>query len=482
MSMINPLLSFKQESMPMSRLRPMKVNPSNFSGNSLSVSPSANANIELKIPALTCFVPSETNYQHNWITPTPSATTCQVVLNKTHPFSAMYVGSVNGIPLQDLSFADFYTHSVAPLELPQDVFLRNVLQDGLYPHLGLKNSNVSTYSKDGLTSGTQTAGQVDYFEPSQVQIGNIGTPMSIYHTYNLAQLFPNTFWCINQPVIFPIDILVRFTLTNFNQVGFQTSIPDNIPNATNTSWTASLTINNIWMNIYLETNLLIRDRLVAQLEHGYKLSIPYVQANKYSVGTIAQSASFQVNITKSYGRYLKKVYVCPYNASQTTLPVLKSNNNLNGTKISSIMTRLDGRQLLDSPLYCWNPQSSLNPNSWVPSSGVDPLMDKQHLWYKLRGCALPNYNSFQNAWAYLELFGVPTIEQGNKYPAIPPFWRVEDGLSLLGSNDRTLQVDITTPMNALSTSDTYTNSMVVYIFCVYVKTINVLSSGIVLEP
>lgn len=480
----NPFLNSACDYYPCSRKRPVKLPISNLQSSSITASASSSQIVEFRIPQESVVHLGDTILQMTYtVAASSTASDIPVCIDKGMPeISNFTIATPSNYIINDVSFIQQYACSVAPTEMPQAQFMRNDPSMGLYPCLCDAKFNILPYSKDGLTTGVLNAGSQPFNDMSMLKYGTPGSTLPIQRCYRLKDLVPNTLLDYLPPIALGVDLIIRLTFAPFNSFIFYTRQVDSISLSgnTNTALTASISVTNLFMTIFTEQNLLIRDKVLSDLDKGYTIPVPNTVASRYVVAATQTSGTFLNTVSKSQGTYLKKSYWVPFNASTSNLPTLLDCSNQNGTKVATWNLKLDTRTLQDSPIAVNNAYDSLNPNSWVTSS-FDYFQDKIMLWNRLRGSAIPSYSSFvsQN-FVYAEYFGVHRKESEEQVD-VAPYYRIQDGLALLGQSDHSLEMNVYCPNNSNASSNTNGSSIQLINWNVYTRKMIITSNGVILE-
>ena len=390
-----------------------------------------------------------------------------------------YFGNGSGLGLVDVNFSDAYCQATLPMHKSVKETLSGDQLEQFYACNQPSNNNILPFSRDGLTAGTENASSVSYLEKQYLSIAPVAnTAVTRNYLIPLSNL-KDSFMSSDKDVIFGNDMYLRLWSLPLQRMCYYTTSPAN-PSANVTAITSNVTVSNVYLYLAIEENLTIRQRLLEDLESGrMKMSIQYPYCYRFSVAGNSASANLSLTLTKNYGRNIKKIILIPSNGGEYT-NLAFDHSNLNGTKVTTLQTTIDGRPLTDYPIACYNPNSSLIPTGTPWTAGQSQFADDYREMRKyIDGTALMNYNVYQTNWIYQDCWGIPP---SNSKDIKVPIENLTEGFDLLKTGDHVFAITAQTPFSQQATSNTYTNGMIFYLFCIFTRTLVIQPGGITFEP
>lgn len=469
------VVEFKDCDIKLPRYRYTRLNMSNLPTGSCTVTPTSSTMCEWRIPSSACMNLARSFVTYQYTVPALAANFA-CVFEDGFDFRQVYFGNGGGLGIVDLQYADAYVNAIRPIRTRLCDYLTNDQISQFYKCNQLNTSNLLPFSRDGLSAGVQNASTDSYIEPQHLAIcPTLNTAYQVNRYVPLSSVVDSVL-SLDKDMIFGQDMYLRLW-TNYGQrMCYYTTSPNN-PSANVTLQTTNMTVSNLYLQLALEENLDIRAGLLSALSSGkMKLTIPYPYTYRTSSPGNSSQASISITLTKNYGRTLKRLAYVPYNAQELSQYAF-DHSSPNGTKVQQIQTSIDGKPQTDYLLQCYDPYSTINPNGiWnaAPSTWADDFREAQKFQ---RGSCLTSYPAFQTQWLYCDQWGIPWLADEDSEIVNP----LTDGLDLLNSGDHTYQITAYTPASQQATSNIYTNGLVHYVFCWFVRTLEILPSGIVLS-
>jgi hypothetical protein len=293
----------------------------------------------------------------------------------------------------------------------------------------------------------------------------------------------NSILSMQKTLLTKTNVVLRFWTNNVAKMGFYTTTP-NTPNLNVTAITSTtMTMNGISLDLCIEENLQIVQSLAHSINTGqFRMPILYPVIWRTPVPAGQTSGSVNIPLTKGYGRLIKSMVTCVLTGSQTA-QYAYSPSNWNGSKIATLTTQLNNRQLQSSVINCFNPNAAANPGGFTyptaASGGTQPSMDYRNMRPYLLGSAISSYPMYATNWVWADQWSVQSSI--NKLKQQLPDESVEDGEILRDSNN-VYSMLFTCPYNANGASETNANGgMAVYTFGVFLKTLSITDQGVYID-
>jgi len=162
-------------------------------------------------------------------------------------------------------------------------------------------------------------------------------------------IFKNTFLELDKLIYFPNGINLKITWAPSTKIAYTTNAI-NSPFTDAAALTENVQINNLKLNIAVETNVLLKTTIINKVKNGsYTVQFPSVQTHFRTVGSNNQTVEYE--ITTALGLRLQKIYHSLFNNNQSSNTAY-DNNNINGVKTSSYQTYLDSNPLQVALIDC----------------------------------------------------------------------------------------------------------------------------------
>lgn len=474
-SVLAPQNQYKDINLRVPRYRYARIPLNNLSSATVALNPTSTTLLEWKLPASSCYNLSRSYIAYQWACPA-LANNYSVTFEDGCDFRTAYFGNGSGLGIVDLQYADQYINTVRPIKTKFIDFLSMDQLNQFYPCNQLASSNLYPFSKDGLSAGTDNGGINNYIEPQHLYIGS-----TVNTAVNIARYFPlnavkDTVFEMDKDLVFGTDMYLRMWTNYLQRMGFQTTTPSN-PNANQTQLTAAVNASNVYLYLAIEENLDIRNSLMSALASGsIKMSIPYTYAYRFSVAGQSASANVSLTLTKNYGRSVKRIMIVPCNAQEYT-QYAYDHSNVNGTKVNQLQTTMDGRPLTDYILNCYNPYSTVNPAGVAWANPVNFADDWREARKFLQESCINSYPAYQNNWFYADAWGVMPGESR----CVIPSENINDGFDLLHSGDHIYSMSALTAALGTATNNCYTNGLIVYLYVLFNRTLEIQPDGIILS-
>ena len=475
MSSVNKSSDYAPITDRISRYRYARIPLNNLSSGTVTIQPTSITLLEWKISASTVINLSKSYIAYTTQVPALAAN-YGVSFEHGADFRQVYWGNGSGMGIVDLQFADQYMNVVRPLGQKFQSFITKDQLDHCYPCKQLNSSNLLPFSRDGLSAGTDVASTDSYIEQQHLFISpTANTAIQLARYMSLSDC-KDTMLAQNVNTVYGTDMYLRMYTNLGQRMCYYTTTPAT-PNLNTTAIVANMTFSNVYLYLAVEENISIRNMLLADLAAGnIKLSIPYTYCYRFSSAGNSASANISLTLTKNYGRALKKVLFVPCNAQEFT-NFSFDHSNCNGTKINQLQTTLDGRPLTDYVLNCYNYYSSIVPTGTAWSNPINFSDDWREAQKMLTETAIAGQPQFQTHWFYSDVWGeLPSSTHSDINKE-----NIQDGFDLLLSGDHVYSISASTVASQTNTSNIYTNGLILYLYCTFLRTLDIKPDGIVLS-
>jgi len=474
-------VDMRNRSMALPKYRYARIPLNNAPSGQVVWQPSGNTLLEWKLSASTVHNLSRSFVAYQYTLPAV-ALNYGLVAQNAFDFQYAYFGDGSGLGIAELQSAGNWVNTIRPVRTKlQDMLTMDQLHE-MFPCNQLNSSNIIPFSRDGLLAGTDNAASVSYLEQQYLSISpNVNTAMQV-NRYVPLNAIKDTIFDQDLDLVYGQDMYIRLTTQYLTKMCGYTTTPAN-PNAAAsfTNVSASITASNVYLYLAIEVDEDLCSSLLSDLSRGsMKLSIPYTYAYRFNSAAQSSSANISMTLTKNYGRAVKRIVFVSYAGNEYSFPYAWDHSNVNGTKISSFASSMNGRPLTDQQVICYNPNSSIIPTgTGFTSSEVNYAMDYREARKFLAGSCLLNYSVFQTNWLYADQWGVPCSDTKE---SMIPIARINSGYDLLHSGDSVWAAQVQTPALQTATNAYYSSGLVNYVFVTFLRTLQILPNGIALSP
>lgn len=315
--------------------------------------------------------------------------------------------------------------------------------------------------------------------PSIGDIANAAGSIMVTRQVPLSVL-KDTFLEMDKDVVFGNDMYLRLWTAALQQMYFYT--PNRPTPHVGASAAATGTINatNFYLQLAIEENLDIRNSLLMSLAKGsIKLNVPYSYSYRFSQNGGAgasTTANLSLTLTKNYGKSLNRILFVPFNAQEFT-HLSQSHDNLNGSKITSVQSTINGRPLQDSQIQCYNPNATASNLLW-PSYPTDVCGDYRQIREFAKGSCIQSYPHYSANWTWCDAWGLQSFV--DEKACGKPWYQNLEGLSLLDSGDLVYSIQASCPAVAQATFASY-SGLILYLFCSFNRTLHISADSITLS-
>lgn len=387
----------------------------------------------------------------------------------------------SGLGIVDNQYCDVAVNTLRPLRTKLTDYLSNDELTQFYPCNQLATTNTLPFSRDGLSAGVQNATTTNYLEEQYLNIASTpATALPVTRYFPLGS-FKDTFLAMDKDTVFGGDMYLRLYTQYLQRVGAYTTTPANINGSACVQIATTVNATNVYLWLAIEENLDIRNGLLTALAHGsIKFTIPYLYTYRFSVSGNSPNGNVSLTLTKNYGRGVKSICLVPYNAQEYTNYAF-DHSNVNGTKITSLQTTMDGRPLTDQLINCFNPYSSINTSSgqvWAnpPTTFADDY--REALKFTNNSCLL-GYPQYQTNWSYTDAWGVPSLDCHMEACGSA---EINDYFDLVQTGDHIYALSSLTPAIQQSLNNCFTSGLINYLLVTFIRTLEIAPDGIVLSP
>ena len=270
-----------------------------------------------------------------------------------------------------------------------------------------------------------------YTAPRQVY-GSGNNAILAVRTKLPLSAFKNTILAEDKDLYFGQNMYLRMITPSADRMCFKATSTATFAGAA--AITGGITISDMYLYLAVEQSTLIRNSIMDKFNRGeLKIPIQVIYPYRMSPGA-ATTTNIVWNLTKDMGRKLKWITHTAWLAADTLADSLNC-VNVNGTKISSYQTFLNGQPLQNQALTCVQ-----------PVSGAQALEDYSNNLESIEGSVLQNAGDYQMNWFHRDNFSRVKI------PDEVSDENIDDGLDM-GEYQQQLQWSI----QATTTATQYTH-------------------------
>jgi hypothetical protein len=330
-----------------------------------------------------------------------SASTCAWIPEDTTDLGIANISfmSSNGFDCMNLNYTTNFLKIAAKLGTDHNKVLDNgPIGDGVYLNSQLPNQ--SNYYPTQLTAqannvyaltGTpilaiNTSNEVQYLSTSSA----INTALVKCRQFNLGAWFKDSVLSVDKDMFFgpQADMFLRF-MVGGNKCGFASTTVANPSTGAAALTIANSVISDMYLYLAVETNQHVIASVMESF-HSNKLvvQIPYTVGVKTALAASSVN-NVSINITKNYGKYLKKIVHTTFNGTESA-NLNNDMSNWNGVKTLTYNTLFDQVQLQPMLVSCLQPVAgALNSNDYaynkscIKNSAIVGLGQYQQNWFHM---------------------------------------------------------------------------------------------------
>jgi hypothetical protein len=309
--------------------------------------------------------------------------------------------SSQGFDVMNLNYSTNYLKIGTKLGTSHETLLYNgPIGDGLFLNSQLpivsnympvsytaQANNVYQIPPAVVTTAVNTSNEVQYLSASA-----LATASTKVRQFPLSW-FKETILALDKDVYFgpQADMFLRF-MVGGNKCGFTSTSATN-PNTAATAFaTAGSAITDMYLYLCVENNPVVIDSIMATYANNkLMVQIPYTVAFKTN-NPSSTVDNVTINITRQYGKYLKKIVHTLFNGTESANTNFDM-SNWNASKIQTYNTFLDSTQLQPQLINCSQPiAGAVNSNDYAINKKI------------LKDSALVGLGQYQNNWFHCDQF------------------------------------------------------------------------------
>jgi hypothetical protein len=322
----------------------------------------------------------------------------------------------SGVYLADVPYVQNYTKVVNKPETSLEEFLQYdnagdvALEAGAHRCLRRSNALASSATKtvaSPFAKRSTGVASIHYTEPQYLEpgvmsnSGGAGANPSITVCLPLSH-FKNTILACRKDLYFGEVIILRIEWAPVNRIAWHgTSIT--VPATGSEANDQDVEITNLSLFLAVERNQDIANSLMAKVNTGFSMLMPYVHGYKTNLGAGSQSISLKFN--RGHGASLLKVYHAPFNNVETT-HLMHDHDNLANAKVSDYYTSLNNTRRQQFNVDC--------------AQYEDWMLHKEDL----KGSVVQNRNMYAYNWFVLDKFSGLALQDADCQ------FNIADGLDL----------------------------------------------------
>jgi len=280
----------------------------------------------------------------------------------------------------DLNQLQNYLKVIMKKEVAFTDFLSNDSIAGFYPNNSLVSA-VPAIRHDGSVSF------MNYTEPAYLRVGADNADV----TYNVMlplRFIKNTLFSVDRDIYYGQLSYIKLMMGPIAKVAFASTNNAN-PSTGVINYPANLvpTVSNLQLFLAVQSDEGMKSALKGKFSQGLTYAIPWTYAFKNSNGNTAQNITIQFDLGS--GQALNKIIHSVFNNTES-VNTAYDNSNIDGAKVKTYYTQLNGRRLQDITIDCQS------------SSGLytDYMQQKR----MLKGSVLTSRNIYQYNWFHCDDF------------------------------------------------------------------------------
>lgn len=385
-----------------------------------------------------------------------------------------------------MQYCDRYKNVIAPLRSTLERDFLAGSQDQMtqfYPSRQSGATNVYPFSLDGYTTGVANSSPINNTDNQHLIFSSLPqTALTVYRQIPL-NLLKDTFFDMDKDVVFGSDMYLRLWTNALQRMCFYTSSLVNPHiNASQYNNAAAVNATNFYLQLAIEENLDIRNSLLMSLARGsIRFNVPYSYSYRFSQNNTSSSAAVSLTLTKNYGKALNRILFVPFNGQEFT-NYAYDHSNINGTKVQSLQTTLNGRPLSDSQINCMNPNANYDNRIWTAGVPIDWGGDWRQIREFTKQSCIQSYGDLGAKWLWSDSWGIQSLP--DEITSGRHFTMNSEGLSLIDSGDLVYSFQANTPAVSTAGGTAFASNvsgLILYLFCTFNRTLTIQADGIILS-
>jgi len=485
--MTTPQVDFSVSDNMVPRYRYAKIVLNNLSSSSVPLNLTSQTLAEFKIPSSTVcnFSKSYIIYQYT-IPASATAGLYTAVHEDGFDFQQIFFGSGSGLGIVDMQYCDRYKNAICPLRSTLERDFLAGSQDQMtqfYPSRQPGTTNVYPFSLDGYVAGRANASPINQTDNQHLTFSSApNQAITVYRQIPLS-ILKDTFFAMDKDVVFGSDMYLRLWTNALQRMCFYTpSLVNPHINAVQYNNNDAVNATNFYLQLSIEENLDIRNSLLMSLAKGsIRFNIPYSYSYRFSQNNTSSSAAVSLTLTKNYGKSLNRILFVPFNGQEFTHHAY-DHSNINGTKVQSLQSTLNGRPLSDSQINCMNPNANYDNRIWTGGVPVDWAGDWRQIREFTKQSCIQSYSDLGAKWIWCDAWGISPFP--DEVHSGCPWHANSEGLSLVDSGDLVYSFQANTPAVSTAGGTAFASNvsgLILYLFCSFNRTLTIQADGIILS-
>lgn len=294
-----------------------------------------------------------------------------------------------GTYLADLNFVPNYTKVVGKVETPLSEYLSlptmqdsGIAAQSMGQFLGRNNSLGTSTTRTVVAPFAlrfdNTASSVNYTEPKYLEPGSAAnTADPNFVCYIPLSKFKNTIFAYDKTIFLGEIVYIRIVWDNTNRIAYGGTSATN-PTTALSAYQSNITLNGLTLYLALDNDQEQNNLILSQVASagGFQAEIPIAQKE---VPGLSTSHTLTYKFNSGNGRTLEKIYIIPYNITETTNVAYDHDNLAGNGKVRTFYTMLDNNRLQEFDV----------------TAAMYPY---------LKDSPIQNANVYRHNWFYLEDF------------------------------------------------------------------------------
>jgi hypothetical protein len=438
----------------------LRINLNNLTSSTVSVGASVGQLLEFKIGAYV-FNPAKSFVQYDY---SLGALASNYGYLHAHANEIQHVqySTSNSINIVDLQNYSAYGNIIRKIKTRKDFMQSldaNVNALGGYQNTGTASNliNVTATPLSGLSNAATaqfaSLSQSNTNEYRQLLVGTTtNSAVTVTRQYMFKDHFQDTFLALDKDVYLGQDTYLRLFVSPANRFGFySTEANDALTSSAITAITSSITLNNVFLYIAVESNEILKNSVMAKFQNT-TISIPYTLSYRNSSSSTNTGLSLQLN--RGSGRLLKRLLTTIVQPSESGQHAFNANST---GKITQWQSYMDSKSLQDFPQLL---------------SALDDYRYNRDL---LKGTCLSNLAQYRHFWFWCDCFGEVNDVTDNQSQIEES--QINDGLDM-NLSPHTYMIQALTPTNTSNNENS--SSCVFYTFATFARDLIIQGSNTML--
>jgi len=278
----------------------------------------------------------------------------------------------SGANIVNLTYAQQYLQVCRLRQTTWDSWINNQLSDHGNPSRVQKNSSqalICVPTSIPYTTSSASPSMVpvpacqldiDYYAPLMVRTVPTATTITTNFSWQLGDLFPDTFFGLDCSLRFPEDLTLTVNLAAEQNFSWWMNTQADLTLGAVIPTGGAGTLTNFRLRLQVETNVERRAEVIRMCKTGFAIPIPYTLPYRYAIPISAGNISQDIPFGSGQGSELRKIVVTLWDQTPTIYSSCNCSNIDGQTgvgttyygKVASYQTKVGSTLLQVAPLNC----------------------------------------------------------------------------------------------------------------------------------